>query len=103
MSLKRSLPCQLHVLLSQHAVGLKCQLIDVSLDSLIGTIAPVGVAGNMAGEDVIAKEITQVNISSSNSKMLKSRVDISTGLYLSLYLADGTGLLSSSTGLGFFL
>ena len=102
MSLKRSLPCQLHVLLSQHAVGLKCQLIDVSLDSLIGTISPVGVAGNMAGEDVIAKEITQVNISSSNSKMLKSRVK-STCLCLSLYLADGTGLLSSSTGLGFFL
>ena len=41
---------------------------DVSpVDSLIGAIAPVGVAGHVAGEDVITKEVAQVQVSPSYS------------------------------------
>ena len=40
---------------------------DSPVDSLIGAIAPVWVAGHMAGEDVIAKEVAQVQISPSYS------------------------------------
>ena len=40
---------------------------DSPVDSLIGAIAPVGVAGHMTGEDVIAKEVAQVKIPASYS------------------------------------
>ena len=40
---------------------------DWPVDSLIGAIAPVGVAGHVAGEDVITKEVAQVQISPSYS------------------------------------
>ena len=36
MSLIRSFPGEPHIVLSQHPVGLEGQLIDVSLDPLIG-------------------------------------------------------------------
>ena len=40
---------------------------DSPVDSLIGAISPVGVAGHVAGEDVIAKEVAEVQISPSYS------------------------------------
>ena len=40
---------------------------DSPVDSLIGAISPVGVAGHVAGEDVITKEVAKVQISSSYS------------------------------------
>ena len=42
-------------------------LDDSPVDSLIGAIAPVWVAGHMTGEDVIAKEVAEVQISPSYS------------------------------------
>lgn len=67
MSVVGTLPSQLEVLLPKQFVGLEGELIDVPADPLICAIPPVGVAGDMAGEDVIAKEVANIKVSTSNS------------------------------------
>ena len=84
MSVVGTLPSQLEVLLPKQFVGLEGELIDVPdmsyvmmkenhyhvdspADPLICAIPPVGVAGDMAGEDVIAKEVAEIQVPSSHS------------------------------------
>ena len=66
VSLVGPLPGQPHVVLPHHPVGLEGELVDVPSHSLIGSVSPVGVAGNMAGEDVATQEVANVQVSTSN-------------------------------------
>ena len=77
MSLVGSLPGQPHVVLAQHPVGLVGQLVDISPHTLIGSVSPVRVAGDVAGEDIAAEEVAQVQVSPGNSALdLRTVVEI---------------------------
>ena len=41
--------------------------LNPPVDSLIGAVSPVGVAGHVAGEDVITKEVAEVQVPPSYS------------------------------------
>ena len=77
VSLVGPLPGQPHVVLPQHPVGLEGQLVDVSPHTLIGPVSPVGVAGNMAGEDIATEEVAKVQVSTSNPALyLRTLVEV---------------------------
>merc|ERR1719400_2811093 len=58
----RTLPNQPEIVEADHLVCLIRHLVDVSFNSIITTIRPVRVASDMACEDVLSKEVAEVNV-----------------------------------------
>merc|ERR1719270_2761710 len=58
----RTLPNEPEVVESNHLVRLVGHLVDVPFNSIVGAVRPVGVATHMTCEDVLAKEVAQINI-----------------------------------------
>jgi len=57
-----TLPNQPQIVEPDHLVCLIRHLVDVSFNSIITTIRPVRVASDMACEDVLSKEVAEVNV-----------------------------------------
>jgi len=58
----RTLPNQPQIVEADHLVCLVRHLVDVSFNSIITAIRPVRVASYMACEDVLSKEVAEVNV-----------------------------------------
>jgi hypothetical protein len=57
-----TLPNQPQIFEADHLVCLVCHLVDVSFNSFITAIRPVRVASDMACEDVLSKEVAEVDV-----------------------------------------